>query len=519
MGKIDKKVFSITAIFYLSIFLFIIIVPDIAAAVIADVLNFSLDSLGWIYVLAFAFFLIAYLAIGLSRYGKLKLGKPEDKPEYSFFSWMGLLFGAGLGVGLVFYGVYEPVCHFITSMYAESGTAAAASDAIKQTFFHWSLVPWAGYGIAGLCIAYFTHRRGLPGMVSSSFYPLLGKKALTGTIGKVIDAFASIAVICGISMSTGFAVTQFVSGLSMQYGLNNNILMIAMAVIGVGFIATACCMSGLNKGIKFISELNMWIILLLIGFALLCGPTLYLIKVFFQGMGSMIGDFISMMFFLDANQEVASQVGFDWVSGWTIFYWAWWIAFVPFVGGFLADISKGRTIREFVLASVFVPGLLCCIWFAFFGGGAIHMTLFGGSNVANLAAANMDNSLFIFLQELPISAITIPISMVLILTLIITSVNSATHVLGRFSIGGRGEPTIWNRAFWCIFIVVNAILFLWIGGLEILKNIAVVFALPFTIIMLFMVCGLMKDLKTAGEEDVYQPYIEDDEPEQTRLTA
>ena len=382
-------------------------------------------------IFCLCFFSYHYLAIGLSRYGELKLGKPEDKPEYSFFSWMGLLFGAGLGVGLVFYGVYEPVYHFITSMYAESGTAAAASDAIKQTFFHWSLVPWSGYGIAGLCIAYFMYRRGLPAMVSSSFYPILGKKALNGTIGKVIDAFASIAVICGISMSTGFAATQFVSGLSMQYGLDNNILMIAMAVIGIGFVATACCMSGLKKGIKFISDLNLWLVLLLMGFALLCGPTLYLIKTFFQGMGSMIGDFISMMFFLDANQEVASRVGFNWVSGWTIFYWAWWIAFVPFVGGFLADISKGRTIREFVLASVFVPGILCCLWFAFFGGGAIHMTLlgsdvgvgseYGKSHLKGLRYSNHD-----------------PISMVLIMTLIITSLFSL-HVLGRFSIGGMAH--------------------------------------------------------------------------------
>jgi glycine betaine transporter len=507
LGNIDKRIFLVTSLFFIAVFLFIVFAPDVAANAISAVMNVTLTRLGWVYVFAYAFFLVVFLGIGFSRYGKLKLGKPDDKPEYSFFSWMGLLFGAGLGVGLVYFGVTEPVTHFMTAMFADNGTAAAASDAMRQTFFHWSLLPWAGYGIVGLCMAYFSHRRGLPGLISSTLYPLLGKKALTGGIGKAVNIFAVVAMVCGIAMSTGFAATQFVSGLNVQYNVPSTTWVVILTVVVLGIVSVLACASGLAKGIKFISDINLWLVLALLAFALIFGSTLYIISIFFEGMGDMLGKLPSMMFFLDANKEVATKVGFDWVSSWTVFYWAWWCAFVPFVGGFLANISKGRTIRELVLTSVFVPGMLCCIWFAAFGGSAIEMSLFGGSDVAAVAALNVDTSLFVFLQELPIPQIAIPVAMLLILTLIITSVNSATYVIGTFSVAGNGKPTLWNRAFWGAFIVLFAVLFIWIGGLDILRNTAVVLAFPFLIIMIVMVFSLIKDLKTVGSEDVYEPYI------------
>ena len=242
------------------------------------------------------------------------------------------------------------------------------------------------------------------------------------------------------------------------------------------------------------------------------GPTIYIIGTLFESTGDMIANFPWIMFFLDVNGQIAAPMGEsgNWVSDWTVFYWAWWCAFVPFVGGFLADISKGRTIREFVFASLLVPGVLCFIWFATYGGGAIEHSLFGGSDVAAVAAANQDISLFVYLQELPISMITIPIAIILVITLIVTSTNSATHVIGRFSLRGTEHPPFLNKSLWLIIIGVFAIAFVWLGGLPILRNTAVVFAFPFVIIMVLMVVGLWRDLKSVGSTDVYEPYCFDE---------
>ncbi len=498
LGKIDKTIFGTSVLIYALIFLFILISPKMAEAVVNSVMDFTLSAVGWVYILAYAFITVSFLIIGLSKYGKLKLGKQESKPEYSFFSWMGMLFGAGLGVGLVYYGVTEPVSHFMTAPFAESGTAEAAADAMRTTFFHWSFLPWASYGIVGLCIGYFSHRKGLPGLVSSAFQPMLGEK-ISKTPGKIIDAFSLIAVICGVSMSVGFAATQLASGLSMQYGLPNNFVTVAIIVLTIGVLATVSAMSGVAKGVKLISDSNMYIVLFFLAFTFIFGSTVFLINTFFQSMGNMVFNLPWLLFFADSFETISSQTGFDWVESWTIFYWAWWVAFAPFVGGFLAQISKGRTIREFVFACLFVPGVLCCIWFTFFGGEAIHMTLFEGSQVCAAAAADLNNSLFVFLKELPVSGFTIPLAILLIITLIVTSVNSATCVAGTFSSGGDFTPSLGLRAFWGVFIALNSILFFSIGGLDTLKNTAIVFAFPFILIMVFMVLNLFKDLKNCDD--------------------
>ena len=501
LGKVDKTIFGVSVVVYVLIFLFILLTPKVAETSVNAILGFTLSTVGWVYILAYAFIIVSFLAIGVSKYGKIKLGPPDSKPEYSFFSWMGLLFGAGLGVGLVFYGVYEPVSHFISAPFAESGSAEAAADAMRTTFFHWSFLPWASYGIVGLCMAYFAHCKGLPSLVSSTFQPTLGDR-ISKAPGKIIDAFSLIAVVCGVSMSVGFAATQFVSGLNMQYGVPNTFFTVALVVVVIGVLSTISAMSGVAKGIKIISDTNMYIVLLLLVFTLIFGSTVYLINTFFQSMGDMVFNFPWLLFFSDSFETVSNHTGYDWVESWTIFYWAWWVAFAPFVGGFLANISKGRTIREFVLACLFVPGILCCIWFTFFGGEAIHLTLFEGSDVAVAAAADTNNSLFIFLKELPFSVVTIPLSMVLILTLIITSVNSSTYVAGTLSAGGDFVPSLGLRAFWGIFIALNAILFFSIGGLDTLKNIAVVFAFPFIIITVLMIFNLFKELKSTYRETI-----------------
>lgn len=497
--KVDKPVFAIAAVVYLCLFLFILIAPDTAASVIDGLVGVTLDSFGFVYLLVYAFILIAFLAIGFSSYGKMRLGKQDDRPEFSFPSWMGMLFGAGLGVGLVFYGVSEPMSHFMVAPFAESGTAEAASDAMRISFFHWSFLPWCLYGMAGLCIGYFLHRKGLPGLISSSFKPMLGDR-IDKVPGKAINALSLVAVVCGVSMSLGFAATQLVSGICHQYGIENDFPVVCAAVVLIGVLSTISAVRGVEKGIKHISNLNLCLVVFFLLFALVCGSTSHLIKTFFEGLGDLLWNLPWMVLFMDGTGAVEAKVGFDWVGDWTIMYWAWWIAFAPFVGGFLARISKGRTIREFVIACTLVPALLCCLWFAFFGGEAIAMDLFQGAGIGESITANLDNSLFVFLEHLPASGVTIPLALLLIVTLIVTSVNSATYVAGQFSEGGSTAPSLGMRAFWGIFIAMNTLLFIYIGGLPALRGAAIVLAFPFALIMVLMVGNLVKDLRESNRE-------------------
>lgn len=495
-GNIDKAISIPAAIIYLALFTFIAVAPETAEALFTSVIDATLNSFGFVYIAIYAFVLIVFIAVGASKFGKIRLGKQDDKPEFSFLSWMGMLFGAGLGVGLVFYGVTEPVSHYMTAPFTEGGTAQAASEAMQVTFFHWSFVPWCLYGMVGLCIAFFLHCKGLPGLISSTFQPMLGDK-INKWPGKAINVFSLVALICGVSMSLGIAGTQLTSGLGYEFGLPITFVVVCVVTIIIGILSVGSALSGVEKGIKFISDLNLGIVFFFLLFVLLTGSTFYLVKVFFEGWGDLFANLPWMMFFSDANGMVEENVGYNWVGGWTMMYWAWWAAFAPFVGGFLARISKGRTIREFVFACAVVPGLLCCLWFAFFGGEAIGMDLFGAvPGIGEAIVADTDNSLFIFLEQMPIPVITIPLAMVLIVTLIVTSVNSATYVAGQISSGGDYTPSFGMRMFWGVFIVANALFFIYLGGLGTLKNAAIMLAFPFIIIVAFMVVNLWKGLKS-----------------------
>ncbi|MBQ4092030.1 MAG: BCCT family transporter, partial [Firmicutes bacterium] len=261
LGNVNKGIFLPAVIIYLALFLMVFLTPDFAGKVINAVLDAALTTVDWVFVAAYVFVFIVFLYIGLSKYGKLKLGPADSKPEYSFFSWMGMLFGAGLGVGLVFYGVTEPVSHFMTPPFAEAGTIEAAQDAMRVTFFHWSFLPWTIYGMVGLCIGYFAFRKDMPALISSVFAPMLGEKNTGGRIGRLIDSFSLIAVICGVSMSIGFAATQLSTGLETQYGIEKSFFVICALTIIIGLIATLTCISGVEKGIKFISDGNMYIVI------------------------------------------------------------------------------------------------------------------------------------------------------------------------------------------------------------------------------------------------------------------
>ena len=501
LGDIDNTIFGWSAAIYLALFLFIVLSPATAEKAINATLTFTFTNLGWLYLLGTTFLLVTLLILACGRLGDIKLGRPEDKPDYSFLSWMGMLFGAGIGVGLLYFGVNEPMTHFLASPFQENGSGAAVPEALRLTFMHWGLHPWALYCAAGLAIAYFQYRRGLPNRISSCFEPMLGRERLNGPVAKVIDIFAIVATLCGIATSAGFAATQFSAGVARQYGLTPGLTLVAVTILIIGLLSTLSAMKGVARGIKVISDLNMWLVLIMIVFMVFIGSLVFNINLLLEAVGSYFSKLVGASLFLDSSGEVADKMGFNWVGGWTVMYYAWWLAFAPFVGGFLANISKGRTVREFVLACLFAPSVLCFVWFAFFGGTAIDWTIAG--KISQAAAQSMvdssDESLFIFLAEAPLAGLTIVVSLCLSLTLIVTSVNSGTYVLAVMSSGSKqAEPSLGNRAFWGIFISLNALLFLWVGGMKALRNSSMVAALPFLFILILMLINTARSLRKEG---------------------
>lgn len=498
IGDVDKSIFGGSAAIYLTLFLFIIIAPIAAEKAISATLNYTFTNLGWLYLLGTTFLLITLLILAFGRMGDIKLGRPEDKPEYSFISWMGMLFGAGIGVGLLYFGVNEPMTHFLNSPFYENGSPAAAPDALRLTFIHWGIHPWTLYCASGLAIAYFQFRRGLPNRISSCFEPMLGRERLDGPVAKIIDIFAIVATLCGIATSAGFAATQFSAGFARHYGLTPSLTLVAATILVIGLLSTLSAMKGVAKGIKIISDLNLWLVVLLIVFMMIVGPSGYNLRLMLESTGSYFDKIVGASLFMDSSGGVADKMGFNWVGGWTVMYFAWWLAFAPFVGGFLANISKGRTVREFILACLFAPSLLCFIWFAFFGGTAIEWTISAKipMETAQSMVSSSDESLFIFLSEAPIPGLSIIVALCLSMTLIVTSINSGTYVLALMSSGAKqSEPSIGNRAFWGTFISLNALLFLWVGGMQALRNSSMVAALPFLFILILMVINTVKCLK------------------------
>lgn len=502
---IDGTIFGGSAAIYAILFLFIIIAPSTAESAITSTLNFTFTKVGWVYLLGCTSLFIALLFVAFGPYGKIKLGNPDDKPEYSFVSWMGMLFGAGIGSGLIYFGVNEPMTHFINAPLEAGGSHAAAIDGLRLTFMHWGVHPWALYCAAGLSMAYFQYKRGLPNRISSCFEPMLGREKLDGMIAKVIDIFALVATLCGIATSVGFASTQFAAGISLQYGFASGFHLVAMVVIFIAVVSTASAMKGVAKGIKIISDLNMWIVLFFVVFMLIFGSTLFEINALLEAVGSYFNKLPAASLFNDTTGFVRDKVGYNWVSGWTVFYYAWWLAFAPFVGGFLANISKGRTIKEFILACLFAPTVLCFIWFSFFGGTAIDWALSENisKELVETLANNSQESFVVFLSQLPFSSIVIVISLVFTMTLIITSVNSGAYTMGLMSSGSKQtEPTLALRAFWGAFIGINALLFLWIGGggMQTLRNTSMVAAFPFLFILVLMFANTLRSLHDYREE-------------------
>nr|WP_279052315.1 choline BCCT transporter BetT [Acinetobacter tandoii] len=446
-----------------------------------------IDSFSWFYVLAVAFFLILLIFIAISDMGKIKLGPEHSSPEYSKGSWFAMLFTAGMGIGLMFFGVAEPVMHYVSPPTGEGETLASAQQAMRITFFHWGLHAWAIYALVGLSLAYFSFRHNLPLKVRSALYPLVGKK-IYGPVGDAVDTFATLGTIFGVATTLGFGVTQINSGLNYLFGIQQSVAIQVGLIVFVSFLASLSVGFGLDKGIKRLSELNLILALVLLLFFFFASSSIYILQTTIQNAGQYVSNLFSMTFNLYAYQPNG------WIGGWTIMYWAWWISWSPFVGMFIARVSRGRSIREFIVGVLFIPTGFTLIWMGFMGNAALFSILHDGQT-SLIAAVQRDSSvaLFEFLTHLPFVQISSLIATVLVVLFFVTSADSGSLVIDYLTAESENSP-LWQRLFWTILIALLSIILLMAGGLAALQSATIMSALPFTLIMLLMSWGLIKAL-------------------------
>ena len=492
--KKDNSVFYISLILAISIVLWGIIAQNSFSSFANSLMNFLKTYFGWSYLIAMFIFVLFALILAFNKYGKIKLGKDDDKPEYSTTSWFAMLFGAGMGIGLVFWGVAEPISHLVSPAPGiDPGSIEAANFAMKASFMHWGFHPWANYSIIGLALAYFQFRKDKPGLISSIFIPLLGEERVKGPIGKFIDILAVFATVAGVATSLGLGTMQINSGLNFLFNIPETKLVqiIIIAIITVLFIWTA--ISGIGKGIKILGDINLVLAILLLGLVIIIGPTTTFINSFTNGLGQYINGFVTDSLHIEPYGDNS------WIFGWTVFYWAWWIAWAPFVGTFIARISKGRTIREFIGGVIFAPAIVSIVWFSAFGSMGVSLNEVIGIEKMAEAAAVPSTALFQVFGHYPLSMVLSMITVVLLSTFFITSANSATFVLGMLSSQGDLNPSKSKQFIWGLVQSLLATSLLLAGGLEALQTASIAAAFPFIFVLLFAIISLMKALK---EENV-----------------
>ncbi|HHV38940.1 MAG TPA: BCCT family transporter [Tepidimicrobium sp.] len=489
----DNNVFHISLIVSIAVVLWGIIAKTSFANFANSLLSFLTTNFGWSYLISMLAFVIFAIFLAFSKYGDIKLGPDNSEPEYSNASWFAMLFGAGMGIGLVFWGVAEPIAHFANPVGIEPGSIEAANFAMKSSFMHWGFHPWANYSIIGLALAYFQFRKERPGLISSIFIPLLGEERVNGPIGKLIDILAVFATVAGVATSLGLGTLQINSGLNYLF----NIPETTMVQIGIIFVITIIfiwtAVSGIDRGIKILGDINLYLAIGLLILVIILGPTLKIINNFTNGFGQYINAFI------EDSLSISAFGDNSWLNSWRIFYWAWWIAWAPFVGSFIARISKGRTIREFIAGVIFAPALASIVWFSAFGTMGLNLADKVGLKSLATAAAAPETALFQVFNHYPLSSILSVITVVLLGTFFITSANSATFVLGMFTSEGDLNPSNNRKILWGLVQSLLATSLLLSGGLEALQTASVAAAFPFIFVMLLAMVSL---IKAFGEEKI-----------------
>ena len=499
---INPWVFVISALIILGFVIASFIFLKQMSNTFAETQAWIANQAGWFFVLGVNIILGFMLYLIVSPFGNIRLGGKDAKPDFSRAGWFAMLFSAGMGIGLLFYSVAEPMYHLVSPPHgAKAGSVAAAEDAMQTTFLHWGLHAWAIYALVGLALAFFAFNRNQPLSIRAVFYPLLGER-IHGGWGHAIDTLATVATLFGVATSLGLGASQVNAGLQHLFGIPETHFVQILLIAGITAIATVSVVAGLDKGIKRLSEFNMFVALFLLLFVLLVGPTLFILNGFVEN----IGQYLNNFFYLGFWNETYS--GGSWQNGWTVFYWGWWIAWSPFVGMFIARISRGRTIREFIVGVLLVPTLLTFAWLSVFGDSALYIELFAKGGMADAVSSNIPRSLFFFLEKLPsasgysnfpiwlISLISLLATLVII-TFFVTSSDSGSLVIDMITAGGKPNPPVAQRIFWAVTEGLVAAALLVAGGLSALQTAAIATGLPFAILLLLMIFSLYRAL---GEE-------------------
>ncbi|MAP64594.1 MAG: choline transporter [Microbacterium sp.] len=464
---------------------FAILAPAAAEALFAGIQDTIVDAFSWYYVLIAAIFVAIAIMFGFSRFGDIKLGRDDDEPEFSIGAWFSLLFAAGMGIGLVFYGVSEPLSHFVSPRPGVTGEdPALAQAALTQTYLHWGVTAWSIYVIVGLSLAYAIHRRGRPISIRWTLEPVLGRKRVEGPWGHAIDVVALAGTVFGVATSLGLGVLQISAGLDAA-GIAEPSEGLQVLIIGVITVCVlASVLSGVTRGMKWLSSTNLVLAGLLLLYILIFGQTEYLLREWVQSIGSYIQNFVGLSFTVSAFQGEAGEA---WQASWTSFYWGWWISWAPFVGIFIARVSRGRTVRQFVLGVIGVPTLLGILWFAVLGGSALYleMTRPGAMTLPD-GSVNIEGAIFQLLGYFPGTTLLMIGVMVLVAVFFITSSDSGALVMGMIATGGNQEPAKWIRTFFTLVTALLAISLLLTGGLTALQTAAITIALPFSVVMLLI---------------------------------
>lgn len=493
LGKIDHQLFWTTLIIFIITVVVGVLTPHKLASVLKTLQAFITTNFTWYYLLFTASCLMFSIWAALGPYAHLKLGKDDDEPEFSTISWMAMLFSAGVGLGFIFWGIAEPLTHYMQTPYrAEPGSAAAVPVALQISFLHWGFHTWSLYAVGGLGIAYFSFRHDQPMTIATSLYGLLGKNTQTSVWSRVANLVTAFATIAGISTALGLGILSIkfgmthITGVEMTPGITIFVLILFMAA----YIASS--VSGLKRGLKYLSLVNLWLAFGVIAFIFFAGPTLQLLDLFTDSLGHYLSGFITMTFWSDSMNQAYEG---EWLGWWTIFYWAFWIAWVPFVGGFIARISKGRTVREFIIWVVLVPSLVMFVCFDIFGGAAILAERSGVVELWKAVQADMGSGIFVLLTAYPFgffASIMIFISLIIFL---ITSADSASFLVAMLMSKGELEPKAGMKILWGIVLGTLAIILLQSDGLKALQTASLVCALPFTVVMIAMMVSMVKGFR------------------------
>ncbi|AUL47496.1 choline transporter [Bordetella trematum] len=486
--KIIRPVFFTSGAVILALALFAVLAPATAQSTFTAVQDWIFTNASWFYMLAVGAVLVSMVLVAISRYGDIKLGPDHSQPDYRDPTWYAMLFAAGMGIGLMFFGVAEPVMHFLDPPLGAGGTPEAAREAMSITFFHWGLHAWAIYAVVALILAYFAYRHGLPLTLRSALYPILGDR-IFGPIGHAVDIFAIIGTVLGVATSLGLGVTQINAGLNFLFDVPISIpVQVILIVVACG-LATLSAASGVDKGIRILSEANMVLAVLLVLFVLLLGPTVFLLQAFVENVGVYLSGIVGRTFNLYAYDQT------DWIGGWTLFYWGWWIAWSPFVGVFIARISRGRSIRQFIGGMLLVPSGFTFFWMTVFGDTAIYQILTGSApGLGDAVRSDSTLALFVFLENFPWTSMLSAFCVLMVLIFFVTSADTGALVVDMLASGVDDAP-VWQRVFWSILMGALAIALLLADGLQALQTATIASALPFSVIILVALYGLLKALR------------------------